>query len=183
MPVFTNGDETGVDGRGSSSYKGNEGRLLRYVQGVLGESEMTLECRPRFDFGRSAHTVELTDSGVIFKSETGERLSLSIPCEFVIRNGGVFAEFTLRPAEAITFALEWMPPGKKKPESFTAEQGEELFRETVTFWRNWVARCTYQGRWREDLQPNWRHHCSAHHIASGRDRRRTELGLPLLLDP
>src|SRR4029453_5011630 len=27
-----------------------------------------------------------------------------------------------------------------------------LFDETVRFWRSWIARSTYTGRWREDIQ-------------------------------
>ncbi len=30
-----------------------------------------------------------------------------------------------------------------------AGEAEELFRSTVHYWRNWLARCAYAGRWRE----------------------------------
>ena len=39
------------------------------------------------NFGATAHTVEMTDAGVIFRADTGERLSLSLPGEFSIREG------------------------------------------------------------------------------------------------
>ena len=28
-------------------------------------------------------------------------------------------------------------------------EAEELFRDTVVFWRGWLSKCTYAGRWRE----------------------------------
>ncbi len=128
-----------------------ERRLIRYVQGVMGETTLRLECRPKFNFGATAHTVEMTDAGVIFRANTGERLSLSLPCEFSIREGGVVAEFKLGPREAMTFSLEWLDEGSPTPKALSSDEGEELFHETVDYWRQWVARCEYSGRWREDV--------------------------------
>ena len=31
-------------------------------------------------------------------------------------------------------------------------EAEELFRDTVAYWRRWLSRCTYSGRWREMVQ-------------------------------
>lgn len=158
MPIGENGDGTGRvhshshrHHTGDSVGRGNERRLIRYVQGVMGTTVLRLECRPRFSFGRTGHTVEMTDSGVIFRAETGERLSLTLPCDFSIRDGGVSAEFTLGPKEAMSFSLEWLGHNSAKPDKLTAQQGDQLFHETVDFWREWVSRCTYNGRWREDV--------------------------------
>lgn len=152
MPIGKNGDGTDyADGHSNGSSHGNERRLIRYVQGVMGQTVVRLECRPRFNFGATAHTVEMTNAGVTFRAETGERLSLSLPCDFSIREGGVVAEFTLGPKEAMTFSLEWLTEDSLKPKILSAAQGDDLFHETVTFWREWVARCTYDGRWREDV--------------------------------
>lgn len=152
MPIGETGDGT-KSGHGNSngSGPGNERRLIRYVQGVMGQTVMRLNCRPRFNFGATPHTVEMTDAGVIFRAETGERLSLSIPVDFSIREGGVVADFTVGPTEAVTFSLEWLADGDPKPSMLSAAQGEALFHETVDFWREWVARGTYDGRWREDV--------------------------------
>ena len=150
MPIGEQGDGTGTH-RMYSNGAGNEVRLIRYVQGVLGETKLRLECRPRFNFGATSHTVEMSDSGVVFMAETGERLSLSLPCEYSIRDGGVVAEFTLGPSQALTFALELLTRENSRPKMLTAAQGQELFHETVAFWRDWVSRCTYTGRWREDI--------------------------------
>src|SRR5205807_7076847 len=32
------------------------------------------------------------------------------------------------------------------------EEAEELFRGTVDYWRRWLSKCTYTGRWRETVQ-------------------------------
>lgn len=152
MPIGAHDDThdplNGDEGRTS---RGNERRLVRYVQGVMGETKLRLECRPKFNFGATSHTVEMTDGGVIFRSENGERLSLTLPCDFSIRAGGVVAEFTLGPREAMTFSLEWLEDGAPKPKMLSPQQGESLFHDTVEFWRQWVSRCEYSGRWREQV--------------------------------
>jgi GH15 family glucan-1,4-alpha-glucosidase len=47
--------------------------------------------------------------------------------------------------------LEWLDSNNDEPTSFSAEEADGQFRETVDFWRQWVSKCTYQGRWREDV--------------------------------
>jgi GH15 family glucan-1,4-alpha-glucosidase len=51
----------------------------------------------------------------------------------------------------MTFSLEWLTDESPKPKILSPSQGEDLFHETVTFWREWVAKGTYNGRWREDM--------------------------------
>ena len=70
-----------------------------------------------------------------------------------------------------------------------------LFRDTVDFWRDWLGRSTYSGRWREDVERSAmvlkmlhvrterRPGRGADGGAAGTARRRPQLGLPLLLDP
>ncbi len=152
MPIGAQDDSFGNPSASSGlANRGNERRLIRYVQGVMGETKLRLECRPKFNFGATGHSVEMTDAGVIFRSENGDRLSLTLPCEFSIREGGVVAEFTLGPREAMTFSLEWLEEGSPKPKMLSPQQGEGLFHDTVEFWRRWVSRCEYSGRWREQV--------------------------------
>jgi len=88
---------------------------------------------------------------VAFTSDSGERLSLTATCEFRIENGTAFAEFTLDHGESIAFVLEQLDQNGSVPASLTAAEGDRQFRETVAFWRDWVSKCTYQGRWREEV--------------------------------
>ena len=86
-----------------------------------------------------------------FTSDSGERLSLTATCEFRIENGTAFAEFTLDHGESIAFVLEQLDQNGSVPASLTAAEGDRQFQETVAFWRDWVSKCTYQGRWREEV--------------------------------
>jgi len=130
---------------------GKDARIVRLAQGVLGETNMRMDCKPAFDFASTSHQVERVEGGVILTSDTGERLSLTAPCEFTIEDGAATAEFTLDHGESMAFVLERLATPEDSPTSFTADEADEQFRETVSFRRAWVSKCTYQGRWREDV--------------------------------
>jgi GH15 family glucan-1,4-alpha-glucosidase len=46
-------------------------QLVRLVRVVRGEMEFTLECEPRFDYGRARHEIAATDGGVILLARSG----------------------------------------------------------------------------------------------------------------
>ena len=152
MPVHEQHEEGGglkqIKDEGIS---GEGARVVRLVQGVLGETDLRMECRPAFDFVSTPHKVEKIANGVVFTSDSGERLSLTAPCDFRVENGTALAEFTLDHGESMAFVLEWLGSNNDEPTSFSAEEADGQFRETVDFWRQWVSKCTYQGRWREDV--------------------------------
>ncbi|MBT3995515.1 MAG: glycoside hydrolase family 15 protein [Chloroflexi bacterium] len=128
-----------------------ESKIVRLVQGLLGETNMRMECKPAFEFASTGHQVEKTDGGVIFTSDNGVRISLTAPCEFIIEDGTAYADFKLDHGESIAFVLEQFDSNGEMPVDLTADDADVLFRETVDFWRDWVSKCTYQGRWREDV--------------------------------
>ena len=73
-------------------------------------------------------------------------------------------------------------------------QAEDLFRATVDFWRRWLSRCTYAGRWREiversaltlkllSFEPTGAIVAAPTCSLPECDRRTTQLGLSLHLD-
>ncbi len=113
-----------------------------------------------------------------------------------IDGAGVIAEFTLRRERKCHIrAAARRPPRTAMGPPPVRGQAEELFRETVAYWRRWLSQCTYTGRWREMVErsaltlkllsfeptgaivaaPT----CSLPESIGGP----TELGLPLYLDP
>src|SRR5262249_17266247 len=51
-------------------------RLVRYLRVARGTMQFQVEIRPRFDYGRDKHTVEVTDAGAVFRSAAGMELTL-----------------------------------------------------------------------------------------------------------
>jgi GH15 family glucan-1,4-alpha-glucosidase len=121
--------------------------VVRRAKTVRGEVRFRMVCEPRFDYARSPHTVERTTDGMRFVSAAmALRLRASVPLRE--EAGAAVAEFTLRADESAWFVLEQSLPGKDTP-SAAADYVAEAFKETVTFWRRWVGRSSYRGRWRE----------------------------------
>jgi GH15 family glucan-1,4-alpha-glucosidase len=121
--------------------------LIRIVRVVRGEMRFSVACEPRFDYGRAEHEPIRTESGVVFRSP-GLDLALrsTVPLELVDRD--VRATWLGREGDVAGLILA----SSADPEASVAiEAGDVLssFNQTVRFWRGWLGRSTYAGRWRE----------------------------------
>ena len=123
--------------------------LIRSVTAVTGTVRLRLECFPAFNYARTSHKVVPTDGGVIFESEDGMRLGLSLPGPYDVRQDGVVSEFTLTSGESATFVLHMVDPGESGVISLGQQEGDDLISRTTEYWRRWLSRCNYEGRWRE----------------------------------
>ncbi len=77
-------------------------------------------------------------------------LRLCSSVEMQLADGAAVAEFTLRADESASFVLEVVVADEPSP-ARQPDYESEAFKQTVNFWRRWVDRCTYQGRWRETV--------------------------------
>ena len=121
--------------------------LIRRVRVVRGRLPFRLECRPAFDYARGAHQTHIAGAGARFD---GPRLSLGLAAPVPLQpdGEGVVADFTLGEGEKVTFVLRLSGPEDSLGNCPGMGDAEELFRDTVAFWRRWVSKCTYTGRWR-----------------------------------
>jgi len=121
--------------------------LIRRVMAVRGEMRLCLELEPRFDYGRGSHERTINEHGAVFDTrELTLALQTRQPLEPTEK--GVRCEFTLQAGESATFVLEQLSDGSRA-RRYPDEETAELFEETIAFWRGWIARSRYQGRWRE----------------------------------
>ena len=125
--------------------------LIRRVRVVRGKLPFRLECCPAFDYARSGHQLHLSDHGAHFE---GPKLSLALSAPIPLQSdgNGVVADFTLSEGESATFVLRLLRPEELPQPCPGCGEAEALFRDTVNFWRRWLAKCTYTGRWREMVQ-------------------------------
>ncbi len=127
--------------------------LVRRVKTVRGEIRYRMACQPRFDYARARHRVERRGKGcALFVSDGPQPLALLLrsSVELEIRDGDVCAEFTLAVGETAEFVLELVGSGEDTP-CARPHYVSEAFKDTLNFWRRWIARSTYQGRWRESV--------------------------------
>jgi GH15 family glucan-1,4-alpha-glucosidase len=126
--------------------------LVRRATTVRGEIPYRMVCDPRFDYGRATHKVDKrSDHEVIFFSEgrdaTVLRLRSTVPVR--VDGGAVVAEFTLRAGETAEWVLEQADDNDVPSDS--PDYVERSFQDTVRYWRRWLSRSRYHGRWRETV--------------------------------
>src|SRR5918911_206450 len=121
--------------------------LIRRVVCVRGQMPFCLEVEPRFDYGRRGHETRLHERGAVFESPMlSVALGSSLPLERSEK--GVRARFSLRAGESTAFVLDRASDGEG-PHIYSESDIRRTFEDTVAFWRRWLSRSRYVGRWRE----------------------------------
>ena len=121
-------------------------QIIRRLTCVRGSIRFLLECYPAFDYGRGTHSVEVAESGAVFKSGKTV-LGLHSPRPLKVKKKGVECEITLNEGETVHFILNHLENGG---DPLAARiDGEEAYTDTINFWHGWISQCTYHGSWRE----------------------------------
>lgn len=122
---------------------GGDPHILRRVEATRGEVEFAALCSPRFDYARTTAMAEPGREGVLFRAGHATlRLSASVPVE--PDGHDARATFTLKKGEVAWFVLdggEGVAP--------LGQEAEDHLAAVIAWWRRWVAKSTYTGRWRE----------------------------------
>ena len=123
--------------------------LVRRVRVVRGRVAFHLECRPAFDYARAAHEVP---SGLARRplrragAEPGPGRSRAAAARRRRRGRRLHArQRGRRPRSSCAASARTTSPAVAPD----VGEAEELFRDTVAYWRRWLSKCTYTGRWRE----------------------------------
>ena len=131
-------------------------RLVRLMRVVRGSMRFVMEIKPRFDYGRLAHKLEISDDGAVFHADGMQLTMHSVgPRGASPEERGLTVERvgddlrllrTLHEGDTAGVVLESMGG---KPRRIPAGELDRLREETARYWRNWLNRSTYTGRWRE----------------------------------
>ena len=138
-------------------------RLIRHVRVLRGTIKIGIRVAPRFDYGRSRHTVELTDEGAVFTSESGGpdggpmRLGLSTVRTLYVDDTDpdhptITRDLELERGDRVTLELRYLDAVGRLDEPLDRDEEFALFRATTDYWRDWLEGCTYTGRWRETVR-------------------------------
>lgn len=125
--------------------------LVRRITAVRGRLPIRVVCRPAFDYARADHQVLGAERGVRFESPA---LTLRLASNVELRQDGkaAVAHFELDEGESAYFILRvdnHEPSADILP---SPNQIEASFQHTVQFWRAWIGRSQYAGRWREMVE-------------------------------
>ena len=127
-------------------------QLIRRVHVVRGTMTFRMECNPAFNYARDDHETSITSGGVVFRSaKTCLHLSTTVPLQQEDRSA--VAEFTLTEGQIVNFVLGAADLGTDDPGvPLSGPETDSLFKSTVEYWRNWLSKSTYKGRWREMVE-------------------------------
>ena len=133
-------------------------RIVRMLRCIRGTMKFRLDVEPRFDYGRQSHDLSLSETGAVFgtkdltltmhpvREPTDEALAKLTKAEA----GDIHATVTLEAGQTRGMVLE--SAATTPARAIRPEEIHVLFDQTVAFWRSWVGRSTYRGRWREVVE-------------------------------
>jgi len=121
-------------------------RIIRRVTGINGCVKMLMECKPAFNYARDPHTLQVSEQGAIFSSKS---FSMDLDSTVSLQSKGdmALAEFSLAQDDSEVFIIH--KSLSKTERAKGVKQVEEDLHDTILYWRNWISKSTYKGRWRE----------------------------------
>lgn len=128
---------------------GNRHNLVRRVKVVRGEVALRMVFAPKFDYGRTGHTIEKQQEKWLIVPDRKHLPAVLFRSGVPLRkqNGELVAEFTLRSEETASFLME-EATAEESP-SADPNYVSNVFKETMNYWLTWMGRSKYHGRWRE----------------------------------
>ena len=173
--------------------------LVRRAKTVRGEIRFAMRCEPRFDYARAhAHGRAARRDGDALRRPLGRRRAGAAAA--IVGAAAARGRRGRRRVHARRRRIGLVRPRSRDGAGAVAQRAaptiaSEAFKDTVNFWRAWIGRCTYQGRWREMVnrsaltlklltsRATRLDRRGADVRPAGAHRRRAQLGLPLHLDP
>jgi len=130
---------------------GGRQQVTRILECASGSVRFMLECRPRFDYGTIVPHAVLNSPNSGFAH--GGADALSVYCSAPLRqaDNGFQAEGLLRAGEKLCAAVTYQSRISHAAEAFEEGGIAQRLAETMRFWREWSALCTYNGEYRDDV--------------------------------
>ncbi len=124
-------------------------RIVRRLKGIHGRVRMKVECYPAFNYARDKHDTSVSDKGASFHAE-GLSMGLASTIPLSKNDRGAIAEFEIgEEGETAVFVLHKVVKGDSCTISYSSEQAAARFKNTIEYWRKWLSKSNYKGRWRE----------------------------------
>ena len=125
--------------------------IIRIVSSVRGTLRCRVDCKPAYDYARAEHRTELRPEGAVFES-AGADFALLSPVPLTREADGVYGRFVLEPGDQAIFAFRYGQRGEGRHLLAMPTGGREALYRTTKFWRKWLNKGRYKGRWREMVE-------------------------------
>jgi len=119
--------------------------LVRIVEGVRGVVPMRMDLTVRFDYGAIVPWVTKKDGRLMLEAGP-DACVLTTDLETWGEGLNTVSEFMAVADRSDAVTLSWYPSHQAPPPALDARQA---LRDTLSFWRQWVSQCKYEGPWRD----------------------------------
>ena len=117
--------------------------IIRIVEGLEGEVQMTMSLRLRFGYGRIAPWRQRHERGLIFEAGP-DRAVLDCPVELTMDTDDASARFMVAEGAKIAFILAYSPSIALLPSPLKVDA---LVKATAKEWNDWAGRFKAKGPW------------------------------------
>ena len=122
--------------------------VVRIVEGLSGNVEMRMELAVRFDYGSIIPWARRVGEALVITAGP-DSLELLASVPFEGENLKTVAKFTISAGCNESFVLNYRPSHRPAQSPIDAQ---EALARTAAKWHEWSSRCSYQGRWRGQVQ-------------------------------
>lgn len=119
--------------------------IVRIVEGIRGQVEMSMDLVIRFDYGSVIPWVRQVSGGILAVAGP-DALLLRAPVPLHGENFHTVSKFTVSAGQRVPFVLDWHPSHHSLPRE---RDSMSSLSSTERWWRNWSERCSYEGQWRD----------------------------------
>jgi len=122
--------------------------IVRSVSVIRGNVRFEMSCQPRFNYAAGKHELRISDRCATFSPADAACPPMSLYATVCLEqeSQGVTSAFTLKAGERATFIFG-SPRTKGQPPEM--DLVNRRFFDTAQFWKAWVSKSNYKGRWRE----------------------------------
>jgi GH15 family glucan-1,4-alpha-glucosidase len=125
--------------------RGGPPRLMRVVEGLRGRVPMRMRLAVRPDYGTITPWIEpVADGAIVIAGPDSFRLTTGVGLQ--IKDGDATAEFVVVEGARDRLVLTWHLSYEQTP---PVEDAGSALARTEAWWRDWSARCSYEGEYRD----------------------------------
>ena len=123
--------------------------IYRRIEGIRGKVTMEVVFEPRFDYGLHEPTIEIHTNGVRAVASNGQSLVLSTKIPMSNGNSRARGEFSIQAGQEDYIVADW---GAHTVHPVDSYQCDRRLWQVRTFWRSWLDRLSYHGRYRDVVE-------------------------------
>ena len=122
--------------------------IIRTVSVIRGNVHFEMRCQPRFNYAKSAHGTEISGHCAVFIAADGTCPPMALYSTTALQEQSqdAISTFSLQAGQSATYMFGGLRPQGQQPEM---EFVGQRFMQTARFWKTWIAKSKYKGRWRE----------------------------------